>query len=148
MADYQELLGLLVLTRQWGLLGCIGAMCPYAGRRYGLGRKCCTRVIDPSSPEVGGWWTVDDFGGRKNSMEVGGSSGSMSRKAKGNSIGRIRAWEASEWKGEKGQESQEKWCCGLTAAGGSCWARTSLETLRSRGGILRRAGHGSSCVPR
>ena len=37
-------------------------MCPYAGRRYGLGRKCCTWVVDPSSLEVGGWWNVDDFG--------------------------------------------------------------------------------------
>lgn len=69
MADYQELLGLLVLTRQWGLLGCIGAMCPYAGRRYGLGRKCSTRVVDPSSLEVGSLWNVNDFGrGRKDGI--------------------------------------------------------------------------------
>jgi len=31
------------------------------GRRYGLDRKCCTRVVDLSSPEVGSWWNVDDF---------------------------------------------------------------------------------------
>lgn len=159
MADYQELLGLLVLTRQWGLLGCVGASCPYAAAAMDLivsvapGWSICHhRKLD-----VGGM-SMTFLGERKDGIEVEiyrplcrvfyvkenqkvGGEGSRP-------VVRRRAWDASEWKGEKGQESQEKRCCGLTVAGVPCWARTSLGTLRSRCGVLRRAGLCSSCVPR